>query len=98
MSVLHSIFVSEMVYRGFKVTISFCSLVKKGCNSVTEVVKDKKHSATRIEDGRCHELAPVEVYKDGGYPDHVTWTWQYQTRACTPYKFLHGPAILAYQS
>ena len=92
MSVLHILFVSEMVYRGFKVTISFCSLVNKGCNRVTEVVKDKKHSATRIEDGRCHELTPLEVYKDGGYPDYVTW--QYRTQACTPHKFLHGPASL----
>lgn len=77
---------------GYKVTVSFCSLTKIGCNSVTETVKDGKHAVTRTEDGVCHDLSPVEVYKNGDYPDYVTWN--HHTKACTPSKFLHGPASL----
>ena len=83
---------SEMEERGFKVTVSFCSLVKTGCNSVTETVKDRQHAATRREDGICHDLYPLEIFKNGGYPDYVTWN--HKTKACAPKKFLRGPASL----
>ena len=80
-----------MVNRGFKVTVSFCSIVRKGSSTISETVKDERHKFKRIDDGPCHNLIPLEV-QNYGDPDYVTW--QYQTKASDPHKLLHGPASL----